>query len=71
MVQHPTDVRVSEVKGLLHRALVDCVRRWPDVTEEEMLAALLDVAAHKTQRLRVSKRTSVGEVMEGDAGANR
>ncbi len=47
-----SDVRISDVGGTVQRALVDCVRRLPDLTEEEILAALLQIAIRRVTRLR-------------------
>lgn len=55
-----SDVRVSTVTGAIHRALVGCIRAEPDLTEEELLTALIAVAARKTQRLRGQSTPTAG-----------
>ncbi len=47
-----SDVRISDVGGSVQRTLVDCVRRLPDLTEEEILAALLQIANRRVTRQR-------------------
>lgn len=63
-----SDVRVADVTGAVHRALVECLCRTPDLTEEEMLAALLDVSVRKAQRLRRQATPAAGQVA-GDVPA--
>lgn len=62
-----SDIRVSTVTGAIHRALVECIRNEPNLTEEELLAALISVAARKTQRLR-GQQTPAAQVA-GDVPA--
>jgi len=62
-----SDLRVTVVTGAIHRALVTCISAEPALTEEELLTALLDVAARKTQRLRTGQVTpSVAGTARGD-----
>ncbi len=60
--RHQSDMRVSTVVGAIHRALVQCIGADPDLTEEELLEALIAVATRKTQRLRNGQRTPVAGV---------
>lgn len=52
-----SDVRVSEVAGRVARTLAECVEVSPELTEEEILEALMREAAAVTRRLRAGQRT--------------